>query len=119
MSGEQSRPDVHWWSNGEVGVPRALKEFNSLPKEMRGRLVAAMQRSVEGTSRSDDRTKLTADIWEWRAHKGNNHYRVLYCKWQGDFVALTAFYKNTQKTPKQLIERAEGRRASWVKAHPD
>jgi len=55
--------------------------------------------------------KITSSgIWELRIRYSSNRYRILYFVSSGrKFVLLHAFFKKTARTPKNEIERAQGR----------
>ena len=103
-----------WWSGAPGTRKKAEEEFRKLPGEMQGRLLKTMQRYFAGETRRGDVDKLDANIWEWRQHKGNNHFRVLFFLWGRYCVAVTAFYKNKQKTPPEDLKRANDRRKTWI-----
>lgn len=47
-------------------------------------------------------------LWEIRTKVGSNIYRIFCCFDEGNLVVLfNAFQKKTQKTPRNLIEKAE------------
>jgi phage-related protein len=108
--------DLAWWSSEPGARRKAEEEFRRLPDDMQGQLLGAIKRYMDDASRPGDTTKLDEHIWEWRAHKGNNHFRVLFFVWGHICVALTAFYKNQQKTPPEDLKRANDRRKRWVAA---
>lgn len=93
---------------------RAQEEFESLDPEMQGRLLKVIKRFLVGGSRRADVDKLDEYIYEWRTRKGNNHFRVLFFNWGHICVAVTAFYKNQQRTPPGDLKRANDRRKQWT-----
>lgn len=106
-----------WWDSGGSARPRCLDEYlSSVPADVRMQMDATISRYLEGVSRRQDVDHLGDGIYEFRRRKGNNHYRILFFHCGRDVVALTAFYKNQQRTPKQDIDRAIKRRAAWQAA---
>ncbi|CAN5622971.1 hypothetical protein BH23ACT6_BH23ACT6_11980 [soil metagenome] len=78
--------DMAWWSAEPGSRKKAEEEFRKLPEEMQGRLLKTVERYLLGTSRRGDVAKLDSNIFEWRARKGTNHFRVLFsvggmCRW--------------------------------------
>lgn len=54
-------------------------------------------------------------IWELRAQKGNDIWRVIYFHWRGrTFGLLHGFTKKTRKTSAADIATAKERRAAWL-----
>ncbi|MFG1762246.1 type II toxin-antitoxin system RelE/ParE family toxin [Micromonospora parva] len=108
-------PERKWiWYRLEVdGRSRAKEEFESLPATGRGRLLVVIQRHIAGEGRRKDVDHLGGGVYELRTRVGNDHYRVLFSNWGPHWVALTAFYKNQQTTPKQDKDRAEDRKDRW------
>lgn len=111
--------DLVWWSASPGARKKAEEEFRKLPPEMQGRLLGTIERTLTNRSRPEDRTKLDQNIWEWRDHKGRNHFRVLYFTWGRYFVAVSAFYKNQQKVPAADLKRANARRKQWIASRGD
>ncbi|PWU48911.1 toxin [Micromonospora globispora] len=112
-SGEPPARKWIWYRLEVDGRSRAQEEFEALPAAGRGRLLAVIQRFLNNESRRKDVDHLGGGIYELRTRVGNDHFRVLFCNWGPHCVALTAFYKNQQTTPKQDIHRAEDRRDRW------
>jgi phage-related protein len=108
-----------WFRTTIDGRSAAEKEFFKLPKAAIATLTTKMSRYAEGASRRHDVDHLGDGIYEIRARLGNNHYRVLFFRWGRHLVALSAFYKNQQKTPKQDIDTAIARRKLWRDAFGD
>lgn len=81
---------------------------------MQGRLLQTIERYLTNLTRRGDVGNLGGGIREWRVHKGTNHFRVLFFDWDHIAVALTAFYKNKQRTPPEDLARAKSRRESWL-----
>lgn len=90
------------------GRPVFKKEFDKLPDQARAALIVLMQRYLVGDLAAGSIKPIRGDILELRWHEANNHFRVLFFRWGQHPVALTAFYKNQQKTPKTKIETAPG-----------
>lgn len=103
------------------GRPVFKKEFDKLPDQARAALIVLMQRYLVGDLAAGSIKPIRGDILELRWHEANNHFRVLFFRWGQHPVALTAFYKNQQKTPKTKIETALDRQKIWKKSlrrHP-
>lgn len=99
-----------------MGAPqRARQEFESLDPEMQGRLLKVIDRFLAGQARRAEVDKLDDCIYEWRIRKGTNNFRILFFNWGHVCVALTAFYKNQQKTPLADLKRANDRRRAWLR----
>jgi phage-related protein len=92
---------------------KAREEFEELPVDGRAGLAKKIERYLEGQSRYKDVDNLGDGIFELRHRHLNNHYRVLFMLWGPHCVALTAFYKNQQKTPKSDLDRARSRADRW------
>lgn len=95
------------------GRPVFKKEFDKLPDQARAALIVLMQRYLVGDLAAGSIKPIRGDILELRWHEANNHFRVLFFRWGQHPVALTAFYKNQQKTPKTKIETALDRQKIW------
>lgn len=108
-----SKRDLAWWRAHPGAREKAREEFESLPEDVQGDLLQVMDRHMRDVARSGDVKKLDSDILEWRTRKGSNHYRVLFFQWGHVSVALTAFYKNQQKTPPEDLKRAHTRCKAW------
>ena len=103
-----------WWSSSEGEREKAKEEFEDLPEDMQGRLLQAVGRYLGGATRRGDIDKLGGGIFEFRTHKANNEYRLLFFDWGHLVVGLTAFYKNQQRTPPKYLNRAKERRKRWL-----
>lgn len=101
------------------GRPVFKKEFDKLPDQARAALIVLMQRYLVGDLAAGSIKPIRGDILELRWHEANNHFRVLFFRWGQHPVALTAFYKNQQKTPKTKIETALDRQKIWKRAFGD
>ena len=75
-----------------------------------------MEQYAGGQLASDNLKPIRDDIWELRWRQGNNHFRVLFFRWGPHPVALTAFQKKQQKTPRTRIATAVERKKNWLKA---
>lgn len=106
-------PKWIWYRLEVEGRSRAQEEFDDLPPAGQGRLLAVVRRFIDGEARRKDVDHLGDGIYELRTRVGNDHYRVLFSNWGPNWVALTAFYKNQQATPKQDLDRAKDRRDRW------
>jgi phage-related protein len=61
---------------------------------------------------------LGGGLWELRSNlSGGRTARVVFFVVQGQPVLVHAFIKKTQKTPKEDLELARGRKREWEKAH--
>lgn len=78
-----------------------------------------MQQYLVGKLAAGDIKPIRDDILELRWRQGNNHFRILFFRWGKYPVALTAFYKNQQKTPKAKIETALDRQKAWKRTFGD
>lgn len=102
------------WYRNEVGGRRlALEEFDSLETRGRAGLTKTMQRYRDGETRRQDVDALGDGIFELRYRVGTERYRLLFMLWGPHCVALTAFQKKQQKTPKQDLDRARARARHW------
>lgn len=75
-----------------------------------------MDQYVAGQLATHNLKPIRDDIYELRWRQGNNHFRVLFFRWGPHPVALTAFQKKQQKTPKTRIITAFERQKIWIKA---
>lgn len=100
------------------GLDAYKKWFDGLPKKDRARAAAAVARLAERPSLELVRLKLAkhleGDIWELRP--GN--LRIIYFldKDAQEYVLLSGFKKQGQKTPRKIIDLAESRMNEYVKA---
>jgi phage-related protein len=108
-----------WFRAAKDARSPSEKEFLKLPKPAIAKLQSTMGRYARGEARRHDIDHLGDGIYEIRARVGNNPYRVLFFIWGPHLVALSAFYKNQQETPKQDIETAKSRRTIWRRAFGD
>jgi len=102
-----------WFRNERDGRQIAREEFDDIPAKERAGLAKKIDRYLKGESRYKDVDSLGDGILEIRHRVGSNHFRVLFMLWGSHCVALTAFYKNQQATPKPDLERAKKRAARW------
>ncbi|NKE55361.1 type II toxin-antitoxin system RelE/ParE family toxin [Lentzea sp. PSKA42] len=107
------------WYRTDSGRPKALEEFRALPVRAQAGLSNALERYLTGQSRRGDVDSLGRGIYEIRHRYSNNHHRLLFTPWGPYCLALTAFYKNQQKTPKPDFERAIDRARRWRDANGD
>lgn len=78
-----------------------------------------MQQYLAGELAARGIKPIRDDILELRWRQGNNHFRILFFRWGQHPVALTAFYKDQQKTPKTKIETALDRQKAWKRTFGD
>jgi phage-related protein len=102
-----------WFRNTREGRSPAREEFDALPPVARAQLSVRIDRYLAGETRYKDVDSLGDGILELRVRLGSNHYRVLFMLWGSHCVALTAFFKNQQKTPPADLRRAKTRAARW------
>jgi phage-related protein len=98
------------------GRPIFKKELDNLPRDARAAMTNLMRRYLLGQLRPGDIKPIHDGISELRWRDGNDHYRVLFFRWDCHPVALTAFFKSQQRTPKSRIELAKKRRKTWTEA---
>lgn len=108
-----------FFKTGPDAASPAMSEFRDLPDDIQGELRLGMERYRDGTSRKKDIKNLGDGILELRERRGNNHYRVLFTVCKTCLVALTAFYKNQQQTPKHDLDRAKRRAGLWRRTFGD
>lgn len=126
MSTERSGPvrEGKWkfFRASSNGRPIFEKELDGLPRDAKAALVNRMQRYLLGQLRPGDLKHVQDGIYELRWRDGNDHYRVLFFQWGRHPVALVAFFKNQQRTPKSKVDLAKKRRKAWTNTfgdHPD
>ncbi|MFC5290938.1 type II toxin-antitoxin system RelE/ParE family toxin [Actinokineospora guangxiensis] len=107
------RPPWNWWRSSLNARPKAKEEFDALPDRPRAQLWKKVERFLAEESRRKEVDHLGGGIMEIRHRDGNNHFRVLFFRWCDRYIALTAFYKNQQKTPPVDLNRAKERMKSW------
>jgi phage-related protein len=100
-----------------VWTPQAEKEFDKFPDVMQGNFFDLIQRVLDRQTRAGagDVKSVHRGIFELRDRHKNNHYRVLWFVHDRVCVAVTCFYKNTQKTEKKDIDRAIARRKAYLR----
>lgn len=115
---ESAQPERRRWiwyrDDPEGGV--ALQEMRKLDRDGQARLAVVIERYQASQSRRKDVDHLGDGLFELRTRVGNNHFRVIFCRWGPHLLALTCFAKNQQKTPKQDIDRAKTRRSDWQRS---
>lgn len=111
---------VPTWKFFAVGDRRHFKdELDALGERPAASLVALMTRHAHGTTRAGKHFKVLGDgLMELRHKEGTNEFRVLFARQGNVFIALTAFYKNQQKTPRTHLDRGRSRLAIWKDSHP-
>src|SRR5664280_2866223 len=112
------RPGTWLWFRLAVDARSpAEEEFKSLPVAGRAGLAKLVERFLAGESRYKDVSSLGDGLLELRYRQGNDHYRVLFFRHGANYVALTAFYKNQQRTPKADVDRARQRARRWIEVY--
>ena len=102
------------WFRAEAGGRLlARDEFDALEVQGRAGLAKCIERYLAGESRRKDVDSLGDGLFELRYRHMNNHFRILFTLWGPHCVALTAFYKNQQKTPPGDLRRARRRADQW------
>lgn len=89
------------------------KEFDKLPNYARAALAVLMRRYLNDELVSGDIKPVRDDAMELRWRQLNNQFRILFFRWGPHAVALSAFYKNQQKTPKAKVDNALDRMKAW------
>jgi phage-related protein len=120
---DPSRPEKpeqgsHWlfFRASAEGRPVFRKELDKLPAQAVAALIVLMDQHIAGQLAGHNLKPIRDDIYELRWRQGNNHFRVLFFRWGPHPVALTAFQKKQQKTPKTRIDTAFERQKNWIKA---
>lgn len=94
-----------------------------LPPMAKAGLLVRVKRFSEGTTRRGNVDDLGKDLLELRHRVGNNPYRLIffvYASPEGATpVALTCFYKNSQKTPQDDRDRAAARMKAYKNAYSE
>lgn len=112
---EEARQDGRWlfYRASAEGRPIFSKELDKLPDQAVAALIVLMEQYRAGQVPSHDVKQIRGDIFELRWRQGNNQFRVLFFRWGPHSVALLAFQKKQQKTPKAQIATAIGRQKIW------
>lgn len=115
---EKSEKGSRWlfFRTSAEGRPVFRKELDKLPDQAVAALIVLMDQYVAGQLAAHNLKLIRDDIYELRWRQGNNHFRVLFFRWGPHPVALTAFQKKQQKTPKTRIITAFERQKIWIKA---
>lgn len=99
-----------WWCASKGERSAAFKEFESeFGPSVQGSFLEIMSRWLRGECMRSEFGSLGSGLWELRHRVGTNHFRVLFFISGRDCVALTCFYKNQQRTPRQMVDRARKR----------
>ena len=99
----------HRTSSGGDPVGEFLRE---LPSENRRALTLATQLMRENGVRGA--RHLRGDLYEVRAQTAQAHYRLIFSQESRTvLLALIAYDKNTEKTPRRMVELAQRRLADW------
>lgn len=95
----------------DAGAQTAREELASLELYGKAALADAMSAYGRGTAYPRNVKHLGDGIYEIRVNVGNNHFRTLFFHpMRFIAVALVVFYKNSNKTPKPMIDLAKSRR---------
>lgn len=91
---------------------RCEKDLKKLPPEVSAKLLEVIGRHREGNDRPKEVKPMpgTNGLWQVSARVGGTWGRVLFERRGSECRALTAFKKKSNQTPKQYIDRAQGRR---------
>lgn len=94
---------------------RAKGELAGLQLAGRAALLEAIRLYGKGEALSHHVKPLRTDLLELRVRVGNDPFRLIFFH-PMPFVAvgLVAFYKNSPKTPNNLIDTAQERRGAWI-----
>jgi phage-related protein len=118
---QPSRPPLArkwiWFRNERGARSQAKEEFDGLPAVGRAGLADVIKRYRDGQSRRSDVGSLGDGLLELRDSSMNVQFRVLFIPWGPHWVALTAFCKNQQKTPRTALKRARTRARQWRKVY--
>lgn len=108
----EQRPGYDDWEF----TSQAEREFEKFPDVMQGNVLDLIERVLDRETRSGagDVKHLDRGIYELRDRFKNNHYRVLWFVQDRHCVAVTCFYKNSQKTEKKDLDRAIARRRTYL-----
>ena len=100
-----------WYRTASGSAP--AKDFLSGMSDIDHAAVVASMREVQREGLASAR-RLVGELWEIRAVGVKAHYRLIFCQ-EGRRVllALDVFDKNTQRTPPNILKRAEQRRRDW------
>jgi phage-related protein len=86
--------------------------LRDLPAEDRRALTDAMRLVRETGVRSG--RHLRRDLYEVRAQTAQAHYRLIFCQVsRAVMLAMLAYDKNTEKTPRHVLELAQRRLGDW------
>lgn len=98
-------------------TPQAEREFDKFPDGIQGNFFDLIERVLDRQTRSGagDVKAVDRGIFELRDRYKNNHFRVFWFVHNSVCVAVTCFYKNTQKTEKKDIDRAIARRKAYLR----
>lgn len=115
---EEPRQGSRWlfFRTSVESRPVFRKELDKLPDQAVAALIVLMEQYVAGQLATHNLKPIRDDILELRWRQGSNHFRVLFFRWGPHPVALTAFQKKQQKTPKTRIATALERQKMWKRA---
>lgn len=101
-------------------APGAEAELASLPRPAIAGLTTLMERHLAGTTRAGPHFKhAEGDVWYLRYEHANNHFRLMMMRSGYTLVALSAFFKNQEKLPRQELKKALRRAKEWKQAEAD
>src|SRR2546423_966641 len=100
-----------WYRTVSGNAP--VKDFLNGMSDVDHAAVIASMHEVQREGLASAR-RLVGELWEIRAIGLKAHYRLIFCQ-EGRRVllALDIFDKNTQRTPPNILKRAEQRRRDW------
>lgn len=100
-----------------VWTAQAEREFDKFPEAMQGNFLDLIERVLDRQTRAGagDVKPVERGIYELRDRYKNNHYRVFWFVHARVCVAVTCFYKNSQKTERKDIDRAIARRKAYLR----
>src|SRR4051794_16114400 len=105
-SGSDGEP-AHWEFYrvpGSSAKSPVAREFEKLPHTARAGLNEAMRRYQLGASRPGEVKSFNREgLIELRWRERNNPYRLIFKRLGSLLLALTAFYKNQEQTPRTDI----------------
>jgi len=86
--------------------------LRDLSAEDRRALTGALQLIRESGVRGS--RHLRGDLYELRAQTAGAHYRLIFCQVSRSvLLALLAYDKNTERTPRHVLELAQRRLSDW------
>lgn len=108
------RNQIRWYSPAKGAMPVSKREYLELQKEGQEALYVQIRRLSRAEIRLQDLRHLTDGVYEIRVQVGRNHYRATLIQDSPvHFIILSCFYKNSQKTPKNELDKALQRAKEW------